>query len=190
MNIYIPKHLRKLKVVDDMCKLIQGYADSDYSKETSASFDDYFYYLKVDPVKRFLYFCIDSWSNNEGREENYESVIKYISKLFYSVKGTVKVLEYMQRYLNLEITNIIYSVEVLSFTIKEVNLVDIDEKIFYDSLIAFLEALLYFKSVDIRVELINLHLSNELNNYVGAGIITYKECNPVQYIEEGGGNNT
>ena len=89
----------------------------------------------------------------------------------------------MQRYLNLKITNIIYSVEVLSFTIKEVTLTDIDEKIFYDALIDFLKDLLYFKQVTIRIELIKSNLSNELNNYVGTGVITYEEYNPIQYTE-------
>lgn len=182
MNLYIPKHLRRLKIIDDMCKLIQEYVDEGLLEDRTTAFDNYLYYLKVDPVKRFLHFCINSWEDGD-REENYESVIKYLSKLFYSVKGTVKVLEYMQRYLNLKITNIIYSVEVLSFTIEEVTLVDIDEKIFYDALIDFLEALLYFKNVNIRIELINLHLSNELNNFVGSGAITYEEYRPIQYTE-------
>lgn len=183
MKLYIPKHLRNLKVIDDMCRLIQGYVEEGYLEDRTTAFDNYYYYLKVDPVKRFLHFCIDDWSEEEDRDENYESVIKYISKLFYSVKGTVKVLEYMQRYLNLKITNIIYSVEVLSFTIEEVTLTDIDEKIFYDALIDFLEALLYFKNVSIRIELINLHLSNELNNYIGTGVISYEEYRPIQYTE-------
>ena len=183
MNLYIPKHLRKLKIIDDMCRLIQGYVDDGLLEDRTTAFDNYYYYLKVDPVKRFLHFCINSWEDG-SREENYESVIKYLSKLFYSVKGTVRVLEYMQRYLNLKITNIIYTVEVLSLTIEEVTLEDIDEKIFYDALIDFLEALLYFKHVNVRIELIKLHLSNELNNFVGSGIITYEEYKPIQYIEE------
>ena len=27
MNIYIPKHLRKLEVIDNLCKLIGGYRE-------------------------------------------------------------------------------------------------------------------------------------------------------------------
>lgn len=185
MNLYIPKHLRNLKIIDNMCQMIQDYADN-YIVDREEAFDNYYYYLKVDPVKRFLHFCINKWDEDdeEHKDENYDSVIKYISKLFYSVKGTVKVLEYMKRYLNLKITNLIYSVEVLSFTIEEVTLTDIDEKIYYDALIDFLNALLYFKSVNIRIELIKLNLSNELKNYIGKGVITYEEYKPIQYTEE------
>lgn len=181
MNLYIPKHLRKLKIIDNMCNMIQEYVDEGLLEDRTTAFDNYYYYLKVDPVQKFLRICINSW--DDERKENYDSVIKYLSKLFYSVKGTVKVLEYMKHYLNMKITNEIYSVQILSFTIEEVTLTDIDEKIFHDALIDFLNALLYFKSVTIRIELIKLNLSNSLNNYIGAGTITYEEFNPIQYTE-------
>jgi hypothetical protein len=183
MNLYIPKHLRRLRIIDNMCRLIQVYSD-DYLEDRTTAFDNYRYYLKIDPVKRFLHFCINSWEDNSnGENENYESVIKYLSKLFYSVKGTIKVLEYMKRYLNLKITRETYSIQVLSFTLEEVTLTDIDEKIFYDALLDFLEALLYFKTADIKIELIKLYISNEPNNCIGTGIITYEEYKPTQYIE-------
>ena len=183
MKLYIPKHLRKLKIIDDMCKLIQGYVDEGMLEDRTTAFDNYHYYLKVDPVKRFLHMCINRW-DDEDREENYESVITYLSKLFYSVKGTVKVLDYMKRYLNLNIIESTYTVEVLILTIEEVTLVDIDEKIFYEALIDFLKALLYFKNITITVELINLHISNELSNYLGTGVVTYEEYRPNLYVEE------
>ena len=165
-----------------MCKLIQEYVNSGKLEDRTTAFDNYYYYLKVDPVKRFLHFCIDKWEDGE-REESYESVITYLSKLFYSVKGTVKVLDYMRRYLNLNIIELIYTVEELSFTIEVVNLVNIDEKIFYDALVDFLKALLYFKNLNIKIELINLNISNELYNYLGTGVVTYEEFRPEVYIE-------
>ncbi len=181
MNIYIPKHIRNIKVVGKMCDLIEKYTESGmYVDSTKDSFNNYYYYLKTDPVNRFLHFCISEtdWEENHPDEE-YESVIAYISRMFYSVKGTCQVLEYMKRYLDLNITNIRYTVKKLSFTIPEITLIDIDEKIYYDALIDFLSALLYFREADIKIELINLWLSNTLRNYTGAQIITYKEYTAV-----------
>ena len=184
MKIYIPKHIEKIGVVKKMCDLLRAYVNSDYYVNMEDSFNDYYYYLNADPVKKFLHFCIKDtdWQSTHP-DESYESVINYVSRLFYSIKGTYKVFEFMNKYLGFEITDIVYTVKNLSFTIKEVTLVDIDEKVFYDALIDFLEALLYFDKVDIRIELINLWISNKLTNYTGANIVTYKDYTTVNYDE-------
>lgn len=180
MKIYIPRHLRKIGVVSQMCELISLYSSSPiYSNNSLDSFNNYYYYLNTDPVNRFLHFCISSDDLVYG--EDYESVINYISRLFYSVKGTYKVFDCMRKYLGFEINNLVYTVKELSFTISEVTLSDIDESVFYNSLIDFLSALLYFSSVNIKIELIRLQISNKLKNYTGAHIVTYKEYITVEY---------
>lgn len=185
MNIYIPKHIRNIGVVSKMCELIEKYADSKmYVDNTSNSFNNYYYYLKTDPVNRYLHFCIpeSDWIENEEQHpgQEYESVISYLSRMFYSVKGTFQVLEYMKKYLNLEMTYN-YTVKNLSITISEVTLSDIDEGIYYNALMDFLKALLYFDSAVITINLINLQLSNTLRNYTGVHIVTYKEYTTVNY---------
>ena len=87
----------------------------------------------------------------------------------------------MKKYLGLEITDIIYTVNTLRFTIKEITLTEIDERVFYNALIDFLNALLYFRKAEIKIELINLHLGNSLHNFTGACIVTYKEYTTVRY---------
>lgn len=184
MNIYIPKHIRKIGVVSKMCELIEKYAESGmYTDNTLDSFNSYYYYLKTDPVNRFLHFCIPeiTWSDKHPNED-YESCISYISRLFYSVKGTYQVIEYMKRYLELEFEDpIVYTVNTLRFTIKEITLTEIDEKIYYEALLDFLGALLYFRKAEIKIELIKLHLGNSLHNFTGACIVTYKEYTAVRY---------
>ena len=180
MNIYIPKHIRAIGVVDKMCKLIEGY--SEYQPDTEGAFENYYYYLKSDPVIRFLNICIpESEFIKDHPSEEYESVIAYISRLFYSVKGTYKVFDFMKKYLGLEIYDIKYTVKFLGFTIKEITLVDIDENIYYQALLDFLKALLYFMDSKIKIDVINLWLSNTLRNYIGANIVTYKEYTTVNY---------
>lgn len=183
MNIYIPKHIRKIGVVSKMCELIEKYSESGmYVDNTIDSFNNYFYYLKTDPVNRFLNICIpeSEWKTTHPNEE-YSACIEYLSRLFYSIKGTYQVLEFMKDYLGLQVTDIKYTVQELSFTIKEIELTDIDESVFYESLIDFLEALLYFRNVKIKIELIKLNLGNTLKNYTGANIVTYKEYTTVRY---------
>ena len=164
MIIYIPKHIRNIGVVNTMCELIEGYNGSVYE----SNFNNYYYYLNTDPVNRFLHICISE--SDIGNEEKYNNVINYISKLFYSVKGTLKVFDFMKKYLGLRIKddNIFYNVRELRFTIEEVTLSEIDENIYYEALIDFLEALLYFGSASITIDLINLNISNTLKNYTGA----------------------
>ena len=177
MIIYIPKHIRNIGVVNTMCELIEGYNGSVYE----SNFNNYYYYLNTDPVNRFLHICISE--SDIGNEEKYNNVINYISKLFYSVKGTLKVFDFMKKYLGLRIKddNIFYNVRELRFTIEEVTLSEIDENIYYEALIDFLEALLYFGSASITIDLINLNISNTLKNYTGAHIETYKEYTTVRY---------
>lgn len=186
MNIYIPKHIRRIGVVSKMCELIERYSKSGmYVDNTLDSFNNYYYYLNTDPVNRFLHICIpeSEWAE-EHESEEYESCISYLSRLFYSVKGTFQVLDYMKSYLGLEFEGpIVYTVKTLKFTIKEVTLTEIDEKIYYDALLDFLKALLYFQKAEIKIELIKLHLGNTLHNFTGAHIITYKEYTTVRYDE-------
>lgn len=186
MNIYIPKHIREIGVVAKMCELIEKYSDPDegYILDPTTAFNNYYYYLNTDPVNRFLHFCISetNWKE-EHPNEDYELVISYISRLFYSVKGTTKVFNFMGKYLELDIKDFEYTVKTLKFTITEITLVDIDEKIFYNALLDFLSALLYFGKAEIKIEKINLHLSNTLRNYTGVNIETYQEYTAVSYDE-------
>ena len=83
MKIHVPIHLRKIEVIDQMCKMIEEYGENFYI-DTTDSFENYYYYLKLDPVKRFLNLCISRSDLYSGQD--YEVVINYLSRLFYSVK--------------------------------------------------------------------------------------------------------
>lgn len=168
MNIYIPSHLRKIGVIGKMCEAIQEYAN--YWEDTESSFDDYYYYLKIDPVKRFLNLCISEDSIVSG--ENYETVINYLSRLFYSVKGTVKVFEYMRRYLGLSIQGeIIYTTKYIEITLAEISLSD--EERFITCLSEFLSALLYYGELRLHVGTINMSLSSDIRSLVSGDVIGY-----------------
>lgn len=152
--------------------MIQEY--SKYYEETTGAFDDYRYCLKLDPVKRFLNMCIE-----ENLDQDYESIINYLSRLFYSVKGTTKVFDYMKNYLGLEFEGeIIYTTRYIEFTLK--NLKVNDESLFYEYLEDFLSALLYFEEFRTTAKTIRLEIANKIENELSSGIVCYKS----QEIEE------
>lgn len=178
MNIYIPQHLREIKIIDNLCRMIEGYADKFDPGRTS--FDDYREYLKSDPVKNFISLCIKDPVQRENETpaellERYRDYINYISKCFYSVKGTQVVFEYMRRYLDkLEVgEEVIYNGETLSISLKNVELSD--EFIFQDALRKFLNALLYFKDFSINNNHVTLNIRSDIKNYIATGLVQYKE---------------
>jgi hypothetical protein len=149
--------------------MIDGYAE--YYEETSGSFDNYYYYLKNDDVKRFIGLCINEESLDESQE--YSEVLNYISRLFYSVKGTPLVFDYIEKYLGMKLNNIEYTAETISFEIEGIETYNINT--FVNSLRNFLSALLYYGELTSTIEMINLIIKGEIHTNVSSGIIRYKE---------------
>lgn len=168
MNIYIPQHLRKIKIVELFINMANEYAKIQKTEESS--FDNYKYSLKIDPVKRFIGTCLGNIENSE----EYESTVNYLSRLFYSVKGTIKVFEYMRMYLtNLNIKgDITYTVGQLDISLGDLNIKDEEE--FYQELNDFLNNLLYYGSVRTESGTIKLKVSTKIENSLSGGISTHK----------------
>lgn len=173
MNIYIPQHLRKIGVIKQLCQMVQAYGDPEnpYYLEATGAFDNYKYCLKLDPVKRFLSLCIPE-SKYIDSDQDYDAVLSYLSALFYSVKGTLKVFEYMKKYLGLEFQGeIVYTTKYVEFSLK--NLKVDDESIFSEAMRDFLNALLYFQEFIFNSNIIGISIESEIKNKLSAGIITY-----------------
>lgn len=179
MKVYIPNHLRKITIIDQLARMIQEYS-TNYYEESTDSFGDYYYSLKNDPVSKFLTLCISE--DSIGKDQNYEDVINYLSRLFYSVKGTVKVFEYMKSFLGLQFSgDIIYTTEYIEFNLSNVSLSD--ENLFYESLKNFLDALLYYKELRTNIGTVNLVLTGNINNYVGTNLECYNKFVAEPYNE-------
>lgn len=169
MKIFIPKNLTNIEIISQLKKMIDGYAE--YYEETSGSFDNYYYYLKNDDVKRFITLCISEETLDSSQE--YSEVINYISRLFYSVKGTPLVFNYIEKYLGIKLKNIVYTAETISFEVEEIETFNINS--FVNSLRNFLSALLYYGELTSTIEMINLIIKGEIHTNVSSGIIRYKE---------------
>ena len=170
MNIYVPKHLRRLEIVNNLCEMIQKYGEG--YQESTGSFDSYQTYMKIDPVKRFIGMCLSEIPI--PLDQDYETVLNYITRLFYSIKGTYSVFEYMKRYLGLEFVDdfVLYTTKTISFTL--VRKVGDDISLFDEYLLEFLRYLLYFESINYSIRDAMIDIRDELDFYGGPGIITYK----------------
>lgn len=185
MRLFVPEHLRNIVVVKQLCKLIEGYADY-YEESVESSFDDYEYYMRTDPVKKFINLCLPEEKVYEGvngwnRDQEYESVVNYLASLFYSVKGTYTVFDYMQKYLNLEFIggDIIYTPRYVEFSLDTLNIND--ENLFYTTLKDFLDALLYYQELNVNIGKVNLSIENRLVSYINGGAVVYRYSTALPY---------
>ena len=180
LNVYIPVHLRNnIKIFNQLYKLIDEYNNNPiYSRvDVDDSFESYNSYLANDPVKTFVKFCLPEESIKVG---DYNTTVNYITHLFYSVKGTIKVIEYMKSYLNLKLNDdFFYSPKKIRLSFKELN--TLNDTLFYDLLRDFLNALLYFNSAIISTATGDFYLDDIIKNVVGNKIITYKVFNVTDF---------
>lgn len=178
MNIYIPSHLRKLRIVDQLYRMMHEYITGElndgvgYGDSEVSSFDDYQYMLKLDPVKKFISMCITE--DDLPESQDYESVVNYLSHLFYSVKGTAKVFEYMKKYFTrLHMSeDIIYSTSNMSISIDYLEVGD--QGTFEEALMGFIDALVYTQEVKKEIGRIKLIISETIKTDIGCFAVPYK----------------
>lgn len=169
MRIYIPQHLKKLGIFSDLGKMISEY-ESQYVAP-QYSFSGYQSYMKIDPVLRFVGFCIKKGEDQD--QEEYQAILDYVTRLFYSVRGTRRVFDYISRYLGIKfIGNPVYTVKTISFSIQN-DTTWYDVSLFNSYLLEFLECLLYYESISYKVDL-NLNIIETKEFYCGIDVMTYK----------------
>ena len=169
MRIYIPQHLKKLGIFKDLCRMIEKY-ESEY-KDPTSSFDSYQSYMKIDPVLRFVSFCIVK--KDDQSQSEYQAILDYVTRLFYSVRGTSRVFDYISRYLGIEfVGNPVYTIKSVSFSIKN-NFEWYDVSLFNSYFTEFLNYLLYYENISYKVDL-GIRVEENKDFYCGIGIKTYK----------------
>lgn len=186
MELYIPENLRRIKVISQLCKMVEDYANY-YEASPEDSFNNYDFYLSYDPVKKFIGLCIteDDFESSKGiwdPSQDYNTIINYLSRLFYSVKGTKLVFDYMKKYLDLEfIGDVIYSPGYIEFQLETINIPD--EPLFRDLLEGFLEALLFYWELEVNIAKLNLTVEDKITSYIQGGVITYRIITPTPINE-------
>ena len=176
MKIYIPSHLKKIKIVEQLSQMIEVYGVL-AEEEQSLNKDPYYYYYKqlnYDPVKKFVGLCLSSKISDEVVLEN---TVNYITHLFYCVKGSLKVFDYIENHLkiNLEKT---YDANVgnLSIALRDIPLTT-DEESFRNAFGDFLKSLLYINNLNISIDSYQLIITKEQSLIVNTLLDTYYSCN-------------
>lgn len=176
MKIYVPPHLRDIKIVDQMCKMIEEYNSTDesgnyvYFKPESDPFSDYQNSLSSDLVKRFVDLCI---SSNFPDTPNLKDVVNYVTRIFYSTRGTLRIFDYMTDYLGLEFKNdFTYTVKVLRFSLLPS---PVTSSLLFDQYLRdFLGKLLYYQNIDIDLGKVTITLISNLENKAAPSLTSYK----------------
>lgn len=176
--------------------------DEVWNSETPDPFDDYRFSLKIDPVKKFLELCIPyrvslyidgvpAILDSDKKEAIIDSVgvpwedafydlveserrerITYLSRMFYSVKGTYRVFDFILGFEIFRTTkcDINYTTRSIQIYISEIS---IDRDLFCSALEGFLSALLYFESLQIIIGSTRTRLTQELGTSINYGEMFY-----------------
>lgn len=177
MKIYIPQHLREVDIIDQLYRMIEAYGQ-EYSDSTENSFGEYQISQTSDPVKKFIELCISE--DSIGEDQDYDEVVNYLSKLFYSVKGTIKIFDYMAKFLNLDLDgDILYDSQEITMNFIGLNVSN--EALFYQLLKDFLDALIYYTKLNTNIDTANLTIQSNFTAYVGGSLRSYKKIEVEPY---------
>lgn len=197
MNIFIPKYLReRVKIIDQLYNMIRAYYEEYSQTKEEDSFDQFRFSRRNDYVVRFLDYVIPTkYITTEVNGETItvedkatrETALNYLSKLFYSVKGTYKVLDYLIDYniLNADenwwnLNNLNNNKVDISYTARSIDVkVDelpdgLDRELYCDYLEKFLCALLYFEFLTINIGKMSTSMSEKTEVYLNRGQSFYQ----------------
>ena len=131
-----------IPILKEMVDIYESYRRSSYNQGSTGSFQYYYTSQGLDPVRDFVETNLISRIKNIP---SYENIIDYVTAMFYSVKGTWKVFDYMGRFFSdsLEVAgDKIYNGEDLVINlVLENSLYNTVE--FVDGLKSFLSSLLW-----------------------------------------------
>lgn len=178
MFIYIPTHLKSIGLIDLATKMLKEYValNGSLGSTGSDSFDRFYYYFTLDPVKNFIRMCLSS-----SGDELDPGILSYLIKLFYSVKGTPKVLDLMETELDLRFIpdelgrKYVYDSLGLKYSIEEVGTFNIDSWISAQE--KFLGALLFYQDLSVQIRRAFLNIKEELSSGIsctGWNIMTHE----------------
>jgi hypothetical protein len=178
MTIFVPQHLRKIPLLGELCEIIKRYAEE--YEQTSSSFDDYRSYMKIDPVKRFIGMCLNDYYQRIGGEFD-EVALNYLTRLFYSVRGTYNVIVFSERYLGLQFESVSYTPRALSFILDHI--IGNDVSLFDEYINTFYHYLLYSGDLNYKVKDLTVTIDESLSLFGGNGIVSYKRFNNMEVTE-------
>ena len=170
MKIYIPNHLRRLRIVNQMCKMIEKYQETGYYEEYTDPYKYYYSSVNNDPVKKFIGVCLSDTTTGDKAAgiEELENIVNYLTKLFYSIKGcNEKIIECLKTKLGLKISSSEFKKEKslisLDIELKSMpTVVSNNEKFFIESFTDFLKSLMLLNTIYIVIKTHKLTISDSI----------------------------
>ena len=195
MQIYIPKYLgERIPILKQLSEIVTGYGKKYSKDEDIDSFSDYKYSLRNDSVVRFLNYVVPGIDDFKFRFPTLDQAeivqlrndyINYLTVLFYSVKGTYKVLDYITEYDLFQTskgkvsqgqdltTKIAYTTKSISIEIQSIP-VTLDRDVFCSYLEKFLNELLYFEFLTINIKTISAEITDSTTTTLNHGDAYYQ----------------
>lgn len=194
MRIYVKDYLRKIPLLKRMCDIIVAYA-AEYPPENLDSFSGFRDAQSLDDVATFIDYVSPTIGeyrlrfpklSDGGLAEMRKNNVNYLTALFYSVKGTYKVLDYLTEYDLFHQTPITSRVQeqdttsVISYSARSivVNINEIpgffDRDLFCTYLEKFLSSLLYFESLTINIDSVSVEISDTTTVSLNSGDAYYQ----------------
>lgn len=186
-NIYIPNHLKKLKIISDFYNMLTTY-ETENPLRTSDDFlvgdiDEVVKVNQGDPVYYFTWCVLRDKVLSEGYNNEYlHNIVTYITKLFYCVKGTMKVFDFMEKYLNLEFAESakFENGNTLVFKLGKVSGFSSEFSVNFDNALRkFLSRLIYSSSFCHSYESIELTIGGDLKQTISSNVKVYRIFNVV-----------
>lgn len=172
LKLKIPENLLSIPVVSQMKLMWDFYEESLGQENNNISTISN---EELNGIKAFIDKCLEDESLIASDEETV-NVANYLVKLFYSLKGTPKVFEYMKNYLGIDFSeDPVYKDFSISMKIGEIETTEISA--YFKLLCKFIRDLLYYYELSIIIDTVNLFISSNLTSNIGAGVVTYKEFN-------------
>lgn len=198
MKVYIPKHLRTIPIINKLYNIIDAYSkwnhqyqDSFSDYQFSLKTDPVLRFLGVTKVGNNIKFMDGSenytWTGGNSvvresdgeiifdderllkiAEETKKSELLYLTTLFYSVKGTYVVFEYLKKFDVLKLGKITYTTKIIKLEIEEIP-GNLEKDYFCDLFEEFLAALLYFEKLYIIIDSVKLDINAVADTTIGIG---------------------
>lgn len=168
MRLFIKENLRAIPIINQLYNIVRAYSLAYTGEDDKDSMEDYKYSLRNDYVQRFIDYVTLGETDLVVRKNK----ITYLTALFYSVKGTYKVFDYMIDY-SLVDADITYTAKNISISINTIP-ESLDRDLFCTYLEKFLATLLYFESLDITISSLSISVVDNTTASLNHGKAYYQ----------------
>lgn len=178
-KIYIPQHLKKIPIISNFYNLLNAYETENPMRTVDTyvigNISEVIEQKKEDPVYYFIWNIVEN--NYKNFSINYKNnLVTYLTKLFYSVKGTCKVFDFMESKLFLSFSSYpTFENGNLKFQLKKV--IDFNENAstnFSQAIKNFLARLLYFKESENTYGTVTITVVETFEYEINSNVIPYK----------------